>query len=108
MGAKPSPAFGLSRTPAPTKDLHRFCHTDRAKRVERISIRVVGDADPYGCAENQYFAFKGPLAKGAGTEGDWGIRVRITHNLNISYFLALSPLPCFARLPPLKRGALNV
>ena len=47
-------------------------------------IRAVEDASPYGCAENQDFAFKGPLPKGAGTEGDWGIRVRITHNLNRS------------------------
>ena len=44
---------GRKRTPSPTKPLfHHSCHTDRAKRVERISIRVVGDADPYGCAEN--------------------------------------------------------
>ena len=95
-------------------------------------MRVVGDADPYGCAENQAFAFKGPLVgalrkhaggmflatdrsgyaarrelSGAVCEADWGIRVRITPNLNISYFLALSPLPCFARLPPLERGALK-
>ena len=48
-------------------------------------------------------SFKGPLSKGAVTEGDWGIKLRITHNLNISQ----SPLPRFARLPPLKRGALK-
>ena len=72
-----------------------------------LQIGLKEDTDPYGHAENQDFAFKGPLLKGAVTEGDWGIRVRITHNLNTSYFLALSPLPCFARLPPLKRGALK-
>ena len=52
-------------------------------------------------------AFNGPLSKGAVCEADWGIRVRTTPNLNGCYLLALSPLPCFARLPPLKRGALK-
>ena len=53
----------------------------RGRHSCRPYKRAVGDASPYGYAENQDFAFKGPLFKGAVTEGNWGIRVRIAHNL---------------------------